>query len=82
MATYSWRAWFWEYSLPTLLVLAIGPVWIAIWGDLNLYGFVLAFAVAFVTGLVLRPRHTWVMPAAVVLVAVSRALRMQHQPPS
>ena len=66
--TYPWRSWMLEYGLPTLLVLAIGPIWIAIWGDLNLYGFALAFAVALVTGMVLRPQHAWVMPTTVVLV--------------
>ncbi len=68
MNTVNWRAWLWEYVLPTLLVISLGPIWVAIWGDLNILAFGLALMIAAVTGFMLRPVHAWVMPVAVVVI--------------
>jgi len=68
MSTDNWRAWGREYVLPAMLVISTGVLWIVIWGDLNILAFGVAYAIAFVTGLLLHPSRTWVMPAAVVFL--------------
>jgi hypothetical protein len=68
MSTLNQTVWIKQYAVPALLVIALGPIWILIWGDLNILAFGAAFVLAFVTGLLLRPAHAWIMPATVVAV--------------
>jgi hypothetical protein len=55
MSTLNQTVWIKQYAVPALLVIALGPIWILIWGDLNILAFGAAFVLAFVTGLLLRP---------------------------
>jgi hypothetical protein len=71
-----WRAWARPYGLPTLLLLGSLGVMIVFWDDPDMvWALFVAPALAFLSGLVLRPAHAWVAPAAVagLIVAASVA---------
>ena len=72
----NWRAWARPYGLPTLLLLGSLGFMLAMWDDPDMvWALVVAPALAFLSGLVLRPAHAWVAPATVagLIVAASVA---------
>jgi hypothetical protein len=61
-----WQAWARPYGLPTLLLLGSLGFMFIFWDDPDMvWGLFVAPALAFLSGLVLRPAHAWVAPAAV-----------------
>ncbi|HEY7034697.1 MAG TPA: hypothetical protein VH482_25385 [Thermomicrobiales bacterium] len=61
-----WRAWVRPYGLPVLFLLGSLGFMFVFWDDPDMvWALFVAPALAFLSGLVLRPAHAWVAPAAV-----------------
>ena len=70
-----WRAWARPYGLPTLLLLGSLGLMFVFWDDPDVvWIFFVAPALAFLSGLVVRPAHAWITPAAVAGVIAAASL--------
>lgn len=69
MNTLDWRTIAWQYGLPILILLSPIGLMIVTGADLGLVWLViLGPALAFLIGIIFRPRRLWVVPTAVATV--------------
>jgi hypothetical protein len=68
----TWRTWFAQYMVPTVLLIGSLAAMLVIWDDPDIFWlFVVAPSLAFLSAFVLLPRRSWVSPLAVALLITS-----------